>query len=200
MKLIETIQTLEGQPQRLAYHNERFNRSRKALFCLLEEVFLEEYLQIPIEYQKGKVKCRIEYDEQVRKVVFEKYHERQVEAFHLVDSDIDYEFKYSDRAGFQKLKSSFSPSSEIIIVKNGYITDTSYSNLVFKDHQGKWWTPHQTLLKGTQREFLLDEGIIEEREIKKEDLLQFSGFMMINAMLDFEEKRALRMEKIINHL
>lgn len=207
MRLIETIQILDGQPQRLSYHNERFNRSRKALFCLLEEVFLEEYLQIPIEFQEGKVKCRMEYDEQVRKVEFEIYKERPIESFHLVESDIIYDFKYADRTPFQKLKDFYSPSScrqtgmaEMIIVKEGSITDTSYSNLIFKDKEGKWWTPTRPLLKGTQREFLLDEGMIEEREISKKDLLQYTHFMMVNAMLNFEEKRAVEIGRIIGHL
>lgn len=207
MRLLETIQILDGKPQRLSYHNERFNRSRKALFCLLEEGFLEEYLQIPMEFQEGKVKCRIEYDVQVRKVEFEIYKERPIDSFHLVESDLVYDFKYADRTAFQKLKAFNPPASglpeditEMIILKEGSITDTSYSNLIFKDKQGKWWTPTKPLLRGTQREFLLDEGMIEEREITRKDLLLYTHFMMVNAMLDFEEKRAVTMDKITNHL
>ena len=199
MRLIETIQILNGKPQRLAYHNERFNRSRNALFCQLEEVFLEEFLQIPEAFQQGKVKCRITYDEQVRKVEFEHYQERHIDSFFLVESDLSYDFKYLDRFNIQKLKVPFSASSEIIIIKHGLITDTSYSNLVFKDLHGKWWTPNHPLLKGIQREFLLDEAFIEEREISKQDLPQYSHFMMINALLEFDEKRALSIDKIIGY-
>lgn len=187
--LLETIQILNGQPQRLGYHNERFNRSRNALFCLLEEAFLEDYIQIPIAYQKGKVKCRIEYDEHIRKVSFENYIESQISAFHLVESDLSYELKYADRAVFKQLKSSFPPSSEIIIMNKGIIKDSSYTNLVFKHKNGKWLTPITPLLKGTQSAYLLDEGIIEEAEIRSTDLKQFTEFMMINAMLDFDENR-----------
>lgn len=202
MILLETIQILNGQPQKLSYHNDRMNRSRNALFCLLEEVFLEEYLQIPMQFQKGKVKCRVEYDEQVRKLEFELYKERKIDSFHLVETRMNYEYKYAERSEFNKLKASLAPSSsplgmsEIILVKEGLITDTSYSNLIFKDQQGKWWTPEKPLLKGTHREFLLDEGIIEEAEIRVQDLERFSHFMMINALLDFDEKRAFEMNKI----
>ena len=200
MKLIETIQILDGEPQRLSYHNERFNRSRKLLFCLLEEVFLEEYLQIPIEFQTGKVKCRVLYDTQVRKVEYELYQERLIDRFYLVESNLDYDHKYHDRSVFQELLSSLESSSEIIILKNGYLTDTSYCNLLFKDHKQHWWTPQKPLLRGTHRAFLLDEGLIEEREISVQDLPQFSHLMMINAMLNFDEKRAVKIDETSLHL
>jgi len=200
MKLIETIQILDGEPQRLSYHNERFNRSKKALFCLLEEVFLEEYLQIPIEFQTGKVKCKVMYDTEVREVEYEHYQERLIDRFYLVESNLDYDHKYHDRSVFQELLSSLESSSEIIILKNGYLTDTSYCNLLFKDHKQHWWTPQKPLLRGTHRAFLLDEGLIEEREISVQDLPQFSHLMMINAMLNFDEKRAVKIDETSLHL
>ena len=196
MRLLETIQMHNGLAKRLSYHNERMNRSRHQMMCAVGDIYLEEVLKIPEEYRKGIVKCRVLYDEQVSKIEFEHYRERKVDSFHLVETQMTYEHKFEDRQQFDELKSPFSPSSEIILVKNGFITDTSYSNLVFKDQNGKWLTPNTPLLLGTQREFLLDEGIIEESEIKMSDLDQFTHFMMINAMLDFDKERAIDIKSI----
>lgn len=197
MRLIETIQINNGQAQGLSYHNERMNRSRHQMICAIGDIYLEEVLKIPEEYQQGKVKCRILYDEQVRKIEFEHYRKRQIDAFHLVKTQLTYDHKFEDREAFNKLKSLFLPSSEIILVKDDFITDTSYSNLVFKHQNGDWLTPSTPLLLGTQREFLLDEGFIEEVEIKVQDLDQFTHLMMINAMLDFDEESAIDIKSII---
>lgn len=198
MRLLETIQMHNGLAKRLSYHNERMNRSRHQMMCAVGDIYLEEVLKIPEEYRKGIVKCRVLYDEQVSKIEFEHYRERKVDSFHLVETQMTYEHKFEDRQQFDELKSPFSPSSEIILVKNGFITDTSYSNLVFKDQNGKWLTPNTPLLLGTQREFLLDEGIIEESEIKMSDLDQFTHFMMINAMLDFNEREVININLILD--
>ena len=61
---------------------------------------------------------------------------------------------------------------DILIVKQGFITDTSYSNVLF--YNGKeWLTPTHPLLKGTQRASLLDQEIIRVAEIRLEDLHHF---------------------------
>lgn len=196
MKLFETIQIKEGIPQRLDYHNERMNRSRIELFCLLEELYLEDFIQIPQAFSKGLVKCRVVYGEQMERVEFEMYDAKNHDSFFLVNSNINYAHKYLERSAFNQLKSALPTSSEIIIIQNGLITDTSYSNLIFKDFKGYWWTPESYLLAGTQREFLLDQGVISEAEIKASDLSKYSHFMMINALLDFDEARAIPVDRI----
>lgn len=194
MRLLETIQIKNGQAKRLSYHNERMNRSRHQIICATGDIYLEEVLKIPEEFQQGIVKARVLYNEQVSKIEFEHYRERKIDSFHLVETQMTYDFKFEDRQQFNVLKSPFLPSSEIILVKNGFITDTSYSNLVFKHKNGNWLTPNTPLFLGTQREFLLDEGLIEESEIRGSDLNQFTHFMMINAMLDFDEERVFDMD------
>jgi 4-amino-4-deoxychorismate lyase len=197
MKLLETIQIKNGIPQRMDYHNERMNRSRNELFCLLEEVYLEDFIQIPEAFSRGLVKCRVVYGEQVEQVAFEIYEAKNHDSFFLVNSNINYAHKYLERSAFNPLKSALPTSSEIIVVQNGLITDTSYSNLIFKDFNGDWWTPESYLLAGTQRDYLLDEGVISETEIKPSDLSKYSHFMMINALLDFDENRAIPLDRIL---
>jgi 4-amino-4-deoxychorismate lyase len=174
------------------------NRSRNELFCLLEEVYLEDFIQIPQAFSKGLIKCRVIYGEQIEQVVFEKYEAKNHDSFYLVHSNINYAHKFLERSTFIQLKSSLPASSEIIIVQNGNITDTSYSNLIFKDLNGKWWTPESYLLAGTQREFLLDQAIISEKSITTENLHSFTHFMMINALLDFDESRAIPIDSIFS--
>jgi len=73
---------------------------------------------------------------------------------------------------------------DVLIVKQGYITDTSYSNIVFWDGE-KWITPETFLLPGTQRSRLIQEGLIFPAEVKPADIKYFSHAKLINAMLDF---------------
>ena len=189
--LLETIQILNGKPQRLDYHNDRLNRSRNQLMCSHADIYLEDYLQIPEEFTKAKVKCRILYGQDIDKIEFSNYTERVFSKFLFHETILDYPFKYTDRSAFDKIKSKLPASTEIIFIKDQFITDTTFSNIVFKHKSGKWYTPSKPLLEGTQREFLLDEEILDERDIKIKDLNDYSHFMLINAMLDFHEYRAL---------
>ena len=75
---------------------------------------------------------------------------------------------------------------EVIIVKDGYITDTSYTNLCFFDGT-TWFTPDTPLLPGTMRQRLLDQGIIKEKSIPLSDLNKYQSISLINAMMDLGE-------------
>lgn len=196
--LLESIQILNGEIQLLDYHNERMNRSRNQLMCTLSEIFLEDYINIPKDFLNGKIKCRILYGQDIDKIEYTHYSEKVFTDFKLIETNIDYSFKYSDRAAFEKLKAPLPNTTEIILTKKGFITDSSFSNLIFKDKHGQWFTPVKTLLEGVQREFLLDEEMIMEREIKTSDLHNYTHFMLINAMLNFDESRALDIS-YINH-
>ena len=50
-------------------------------------------------------------------------------------------------------------------VKNGRLTDTSYSNIALFDGN-RWVTPAHPLLKGTMRQSLIDKGLLKEKGIK----------------------------------
>jgi 4-amino-4-deoxychorismate lyase len=49
-----------------------------------------------------------------------------------------------------------------------------------------WVTPWSALLKGTQRQKLLDQNIIQEDDIRLEDIRTFQSFKLINAMFEFD--------------
>lgn len=75
---------------------------------------------------------------------------------------------------------------DILIVKHGLLTDTSIANIALFDGT-HWYTPRQPLLKGTKRAFLLDEGILMEKELRCEDLPAFSTIRLFNAMIEWGE-------------
>jgi 4-amino-4-deoxychorismate lyase len=77
--------------------------------------------------------------------------------------DIDYSLKYLDRTCLTGLIDR-GVADDVLIVKNGFVTDTSYSNIVFTDGL-RWIMPDTPLLRGTMREKLLIEGTIREKKI-----------------------------------
>ena len=89
--------------------------------------------------------------------------------------------KYADRCLINTLFAQRGSCDEIIIIKNGKVTDCSIGNLIFRQGE-KWYTPDTPLLLGTQREKLLQEGKIQERTIFQEDIVNFDEIKIINAM------------------
>lgn len=109
--------------------------------------------------------------------------------------DIDYHHKYLNRSMFDNIGEAAENGGfkEVIITKNGALTDMRYANIVFEDYNGDYFTPDTPLLKGTRRAQLLDAHIIHERHITIEDLhLQkgsnsFKAVHLINGMMSLNE-------------
>ena len=72
-------------------------------------------------------------------------------------------------------------ADEIIIIKDSFVTDCSIGNLAFRKGT-QWFTPNTPLLKGTQREYLLQSGQLQEIEIRLEQLEKFDEIRVINAL------------------
>jgi len=97
------------------------------------------------------------------------------------DNDIAYEYKWVDRPELDRLFSHKGEASEIIIIKDGKVTDGFYYNLVF-EKEGKLFTSDTPLLQGTQRASLIQKGKITETTISEEDIFDFDKIHLINAM------------------
>jgi 4-amino-4-deoxychorismate lyase len=184
--LIESIKLLDGELFNLSYHEQRMNRSLKAL-CGTEDFFdLALFLEKCDNPVKGFFKCRITYDDQVQDVEFLPYEPRPVQTLKIVESDsIEYEFKYKDRSKIDKLFKRRDGCDDILIVKDDLVTDSSYSNVVFRKGT-KWITPWSALLKGTMRQSLIEQNLIQEEDIRVEDIRDFDSCRIINAMLGFD--------------
>jgi len=183
MKLIETIKIKDGKIYNIFYHNKRCNRSRLELFGEQKTIDLVEYItNYP---KKGLFKCRILYNKDVISVEYIPYTINRNKSFKIVSSDIDYNHKYSNRDSLNRLKEVNSLYDEIIIEKDGLLTDTSIANIAFFDGKN-WITPKRPLLKGTVRERLLDIKILIEKDITSDSIKKFSCFALMNAMIGFQ--------------
>ncbi len=196
-QFIETIRIENGNIELLDYHNERFNATRKLFYCVEDELDLATFINLPEIYKKALVKCRIVYDLEIRDIKFSFYEAQNIMRLKLVKASINYSHKSTDRIHLEQLKNSAFPAVEVLIVNDGKISDTSFSNIIFLKNK-HWFTPDSPLLAGVRREFLLNEGIIEELSIRPADLKNFDAFMLINAMLPFDKTRALAIQNIID--
>jgi 4-amino-4-deoxychorismate lyase len=184
--LIESIKLLNGEFYNLAHHEERMNRSLREL-CGMEDFFdLGKFLEKCKSPAKGLFKCRLTYDEIVQDVEFLPYMAKSVSSLKIVeDNNIEYEFKFKDRSEIDELYDRREGCDDIIIVKDDQVTDSSYSNLAFR--RGKRWvTPWAALLKGTMRQRLLERNIIQEEDVRLDDIRSFESCRLINAMLEFD--------------
>ncbi len=183
--LFETIQILGGIPQNLSLHSDRLNRSRSELFGRTDRIELSELITVPPEFRTGKVRCRLNYAEDITGIEFSPYTPANVRSLLAVTADeLDYIHKYSDRSPLSALISK-ELADDVMIIRNGCVSDASYANLAFYDGR-QWFTPDTPLLWGTMRESLLRSGILQEARIRPEELGKFTHFRLINAMLGFE--------------
>lgn len=186
MIFLESVRLENGKVFNLNYHQQRVDetfekimKDRKS-FCLYEEI---QKMKLP---SVGLYKIRIEYGSQIIKKEIIPYNRKKIEKFYFVNGEhIFYDLKYADRTCFMNLEKNI-PDAEMIILKNGMITDTSFSNLVFcADNQ--WVTPKNFLLNGTTRKRLLSEKKIKEMEIHYKNIFDFETIGIINSMNDLEE-------------
>jgi len=148
--------------------------------------------------EDGLYKLKITYDlNKNYRTQLIPYAISEIDDFQLVENNgYDYSFKFEDRKEFEKMINK-AKASEIIIVKNNHITDTSFSNLLFL--KGKeWFTPTTYLLNGVQRTHLLKNKKIKEAEITLQNITEYSHFQMINAMNDFDDMFIYPISKITN--
>lgn len=172
----------------LHWHNERVNCSRKALYGGQTLWNLSDMISVPPECSNGVYKCRVLYDTTLRSVEFAPYVPRAVTTLRLVEGGaIDYAYKYADRSALQQLYEQRGSADDILIVRNGCITDTSYSNVALYDGE-HWYTPARPLLRGVRVRSLAAQGLIREADITPSDLRHFDKVVLLNAMLGFEER------------
>jgi 4-amino-4-deoxychorismate lyase len=182
----ETICVQNRRLINLAYHEARLNKTRTELFGFKDFWDLSKLITVPDFITDAPHKCRLAYGEDIIDIKWEPYSFRTITKIQRVyDDTIDYSYKYNDRTTLNNLYEKRRDAEEILIIKNGMVTDTLYCNVAFlKD--GKWFTPDSPLLPGTQRAFLLNSGIIEEAHILEKDIQKYSHIKLFNAMISWE--------------
>jgi len=193
--LIETISCVDGKLQNLFWHTVRVNKSRGALFNSKNKLSLDN-TAIPDFVKKGKWKCRLIYNEKMHGVSFEPYKVRKVYTLKVVESDIKYCHKFEDRTVIDSLYQQKGDADEILIIKNGLVTDTSIANVLLFDGLD-WVTPEMPLLEGTMRAELISKKVVTTKRIAQKDLLSYQKIMLINAMNPFDESRSLHIKEAL---
>lgn len=194
-QLVESLKIKNGIPQNLYYHQFRFNKARKDLLGISNIIDLEKKISDFLKTteirelieQNNICKCRILYNKQIDEIQIDKYIRRQVNYLKIIrNNDVEYSYKYSNTTLLSEIFSQKGEADDILIVKNGLVTDTSYSNIALYDGNS-WFTPSSYLLPGTQRHKLLNMGILKEIEVTEEKLFTYKKLRIINAMIDFED-------------
>ncbi len=175
--MLETLECRNGILQRVELHRHRMQASLSALG-------FSHVPQVPDCTCPGeRVRFSFTYGEAVGEIRCMPYTPRTIQRLIQTDVyDLDYSLKYSDRSFFDHLIKSFPLHHEPLFVRDGFITDTSFSNIAFRK-DGRWFTPDTPLLAGTRRAFLLEQGFMEAIPVRVDSIREFSEITLINAML-----------------
>jgi 4-amino-4-deoxychorismate lyase len=125
------------------------------------------------------------YQADIEHIEFNIYVPKKIERLKLVATEMDYQYKWEDRTQINELVNTQPLYDDVLLTKNGLITDTSYANIIFKK-DNEFYTPKSPLLKGTKRQQLLDEEILIEKNIRANEVYKFSHFALINALNDLD--------------
>ncbi len=184
-RFLETIRLDNGRLEKLDYHNARIKQTL-SVFYPGRKLLLSQELAAASP-QKGLYKCRVIYDTEIRKVEFVRYSLPKIKSLRVVAADeLNYSFKFLDREGLNGLFRQREDADDVLLVKQGLITDTSFCNVLFFNGR-TWLTPAYPLLKGTQRQFLLEKGLIHTADIRPQDLHYFTKIRLVNAMIGIED-------------
>lgn len=194
--LLESIFLKDGQFRHLEIHQKRIDYSRKQALNLENKLDLENFLAQYKIQQRGIFKCRILYGTHFADPEFIAYEYKPINSLKIVEATaLNYSLKFSNREAINDIYSIRGACDDVLLVKQGFITDSSYCNIAFRE-DSQWFTPDKPLLKGVQRQFLLNQGIINEQEIRLSDLARFSSFKLFNAMIDWQLTAEIPVEAI----
>ena len=184
--LFESIKINNNQIFNLEYHKERIADSSKKLFGKIAHIDFKSItdeikLLPPILF-----KLRLVYNADFFKYAFIPYKLPTTKSLKLVRSDkVSYNLKLSDRENLTNLYKRRQHYDDIIIVKNGFITDSYNCNIALMK-SGIWYTPNTPLLAGTKRNALIEQNKLIENEIHSDSLREYDYLSLINAMIDLD--------------
>ncbi len=186
-QFVETIRIEGGKAMNLPLHEARMNATRAHFAPHAAPISLQKWLD-DAPLSEERIKARVVYNvDGVCETTFQTYKRREIQWLRMVeDNDISYTFKSTDRHELDHLLALRDGCDEVLIVKNGLITDTSFTNVAFFDGH-KWLTPVQPLLNGTMRQWLLQRGRLTEAQITPASLASFQRVMLFNAMIGAHE-------------
>jgi len=198
--LLETIRLQNGKFAHLDRHQIRLNRSHKAVFGVdVEPIDLQKVLAESMsKYDFGSqlMKCRVVYGEKIERIEYIPYREKKIstlQCVYIVEHD---EFhKWEDRHFYDVLLAQKGEADEVLIIRDGYVTDISYANIALFDGV-EWWTPDFPILEGTTSLRLQEERVISGKRIDVKDLYSYQKLRIFNAMIPWENALEIDIKNI----
>jgi 4-amino-4-deoxychorismate lyase len=192
IRTFTSIKVVDGKMQLEDWHLRRINE----IFCIhgwgsrLHRSLQDALLEVPYSLPSGVSKLRLWLTaDRVEHTDCTPYTLKKINRVVCVPADeVNYRFKHQNRDAINALKKLYAPNddAEILMVQNGFVTDSSYSNVCFWDG-AEWITPKSHLLNGIKRQYLLHTKQIAEKEIAVKDIYSYKKMALINAMIELEE-------------
>lgn len=194
---IESIKVRDGVAFNLPLHQKRMDKTRRDRCGQSDTIRLEEVVKVPEQYRKGLIKCRVLYGQTIHQLAFTAYSLPTIHSLSMIHDDhLDYAYKSSDRHQIENHYNKRGDADDILVIKNGLLTDTSFCNVVLR--KGKaYFTPDSFLLNGVKRQQLLLEGRITEQRVRMEDLRDCDAIHLINAMIDLEDDLQVPISRVM---
>lgn len=159
-------------------------------------ISLSDHLPAKILPPAGLHKVRVIYDAAIQQMEILPYQLPRIRSLRLLPADhLHYRYKYADRTALNECYARRGDNDDILLLRNGLLTDTSYANIALYDGD-QWWTPARPLLPGTRRAQLLEKGLLHEADLLPADLCNFMVLRLINAMIRLEDRVGVRVEDI----
>ncbi|MDF1695183.1 MAG: aminotransferase class IV [Saprospiraceae bacterium] len=187
MKLIETIRIQNGRVRHIKYHNFRFNETRRKLFNIHKKVDLRALIDTSNATHSSEVKCRVLYNESTIDIEYEAYILRPIKTLKTIEiGQFEYNYKYADRSKLNHFFSQRGNHDDILMTRDGIITDTYYANVALLKNT-QWYTPKHPLLMGTNRARLLHKNKVMPTDIHIDQIHQYEAISIFNAMIPFKK-------------
>ncbi|OIP84427.1 MAG: hypothetical protein AUK44_02570 [Porphyromonadaceae bacterium CG2_30_38_12] len=186
-RFIESIKLLDGKFYRLPYHQHRINRAFEDLYPHSELINLAKIIADLTVPDKGLFKCRLVFDSTLQFTEIVPYKRRTIESLQLVEASMEAKsYKLEQRTSLNAAYEQRGRCDDILIVNQGYISDTWYANVALWD--GKhWFTPTLPIIEGVQRASLLRENKIIAKDIAANEISNYTRICIFNAMMEFGE-------------
>ncbi len=188
MTFFETLKITQGEIQNLSLHNKRLNHTIKENFGVDANIDLSKHVQ---QEDYGLRRCKVIYGKSIKEIQFFPLIPRIFQSFKVLEADIVYNFKNVDREDITSLFNQKGTCDDIIMIKDGLVTDTSIANIAMYDGL-KWITPKSPLLKGTFRESMLEKQLLLEKDVKIKDIKNVTRFALMNALIGFYEVKRVK--------
>jgi len=181
--LLETIRCEHNEAKHLSYHQKRLELACQAL-GITKRYDLNALITPPDE---KLYRCRFLYDHEGYSIEFHPYSPKKIDSLKLITCDtLEYPLKYADREVLNALFELREECDDVLIVKNGCLSDTTIANVALQI-DGVWLTPDKPLLKGTTRARLMAEKFLTPAPLSPSDIAKATKIAIMNAMVGFIE-------------